>query len=170
MLNISAGGDIPGPVSDDPMAKAVEAAWRAGIVVVCAAGNEGEFGNGGMLSPGNDPLAITVGALDTKQTATLDDDAVCAYSSIGPTLFDEFAKPDVVAPGNRLISLRVKASFVDRTWPAEPHRGVRRTRPPPRLRRSRRTSSSPGRARRRRSWPAWSPSCSSATRASRPTT
>jgi len=117
VLNISAGGDIPGPASDDPMAKAVEAAWRAGIVVVCAAGNEGEFGNGGVLSPGNDPLAITVGALDTNQTAALDDDAVCAYSSVGPTLFDEFAKPDLVAPGNRLISLRVKASFIDRTWP-----------------------------------------------------
>jgi serine protease AprX len=117
VLNISAGGDIPGPISDDPLAKAVEAAWRAGIVVICAAGNEGEFGNGGILSPGNDPLAITVGALDTKQTATLDDDAVCGYSSIGPTLFDEFAKPDIVAPGNRLISLRVNGSFVDRTWP-----------------------------------------------------
>jgi serine protease AprX len=117
VLNISAGGDIPGPVADDPMAKAVEAAWKAGIVVVCAAGNEGEFGNGGVLSPGNDPLAITVGALDTKQTAAPADDAVCAYSSRGPTLFDEFAKPDVVAPGNRLVSLRAKASFVDRTWP-----------------------------------------------------
>ena len=33
-----------------------EAAWRHGIVVVCAAGNEGEFGLGGVLSPGNDPL------------------------------------------------------------------------------------------------------------------
>jgi serine protease AprX len=117
VLNISAGGDIPGPTVDDPMAKAVEAAWKAGIVVVCAAGNEGEFGNGGILSPGNDPLAITVGALDTKQTASTTDDAVCGYSSLGPTLFDEFAKPDVVAPGNRLISLRVKASFVDRAWP-----------------------------------------------------
>ncbi len=117
VLNISAGGDVPGPAADDPMAKAVDAAWRAGIVVVCAAGNEGDFGNGGILSPGNDALAITVGALDTRQTASTSDDAVCAYSSLGPTLFDEFAKPDVVAPGNRLISLRVRGSYVDRTWP-----------------------------------------------------
>ena len=117
VLNISVGGDIPGPTTDDPMAKAVEAAWKAGIVVVCAAGNEGGFGQGGVLSPGNDPYVVTVGALDTKQTATTNDDTVCTYSSQGPTLFDEFAKPDLVAPGNRLVSLRVPASFIDRTWP-----------------------------------------------------
>jgi len=117
VLNISVGGDIPGPTVDDPMAQAVEAAWKAGIVVVCAAGNEGAFGPGGVLSPGNDPYVITVGALDTKQTATTADDTVCTYSSEGPTLYDEFAKPDLVAPGNRLISLRVPASYIDRTWP-----------------------------------------------------
>ena len=69
VLNVSVGGDPVGPVSVDPVAQAVEAAWRHGIVVVCAAGNEGEFGLGGVLSPGNDPYVITVGADDTRQTA-----------------------------------------------------------------------------------------------------
>ena len=62
VLNISIGGNPAGPTAEDPLAQAVEAAWDAGIVVVCAAGNEGEFGLGGVLSPGNDPAVITVGA------------------------------------------------------------------------------------------------------------
>ncbi len=84
VLNISIGGNPSGPAAEDPLAQAVEAAWEAGIVVVCAAGNEGEFGLGGVLSPGNDPAVITVGATDTRQTADLADDVVCAYSSMGP--------------------------------------------------------------------------------------
>jgi serine protease AprX len=117
VLNISIGGNPTGPVAEDPLAKAVEAAWDAGIVVVCAAGNEGEFGLGGVLSPGNDPAVITVGATDTKQTPGVGDDAVCVYSSMGPTLYDEIAKPDLVAPGNRLISLLEQSSYIDRTFP-----------------------------------------------------
>ena len=117
VLNISLGTNPTGPVAQDPIAQAVEAAWKAGIVVVCAAGNEGEFGPGSVLSPGNDPYVITVGGTDTQQTAVVDDDAMLPYSSVGPTLFDEIAKPDVVAPGRRLISLREKASYVDREFP-----------------------------------------------------
>ena len=117
VLNISIGGNPSGPTAEDPLALAVESAWDAGIVVVCAAGNEGEFGLGGVLSPGNDPAVITVGATDTRQTADVDDDVVCGYSSMGPTLYDEVAKPDLVAPGNRLISLREQSSYIDRAFP-----------------------------------------------------
>jgi len=117
VLNVSVGGNPVGPAAEDPVALAVEAAWRHGIVVVCAAGNEGEFGLGGVISPGNDPYVITVGADDTKQTGTVADDTVAAYSSRGPTLYDEYAKPDLVAPGNRVVSLRVKSSYIDRTFP-----------------------------------------------------
>ena len=87
------GGNPVAAVSQEPVAQAVEAAWRHGIAVVCAAGNEGEFGLGGVLSPGNDPYVITVGADDTRQTADVVDDAVAGYSSRGPTLYDEIAKP-----------------------------------------------------------------------------
>ena len=117
VLNISLGGDVTGPLQTDPLAMAVEAAWKAGIVVVTAAGNEGDFGAGGILSPGNDPYVITVGAMNTQQTADPSDDTVCTYSSIGPTLYDEIAKPDVIAPGNRNISLRVPFSYIDLTAP-----------------------------------------------------
>ncbi len=117
VLNLSIGGNPVGSFTRDPVDRAVEAAWRDGIVVVCAAGNEGDFGPGGILSPGNDPFVITVGATDTRQTADVTDDAVASYSSVGPTLFDEVAKPDLVAPGNRLISLRTEGSYIDTNFP-----------------------------------------------------
>jgi serine protease AprX len=117
VLNLSIGSNPVAPTDFDPIAKAVEFAWRNGITVVCAAGNEGEFGPGGILSPGNSPYVITVGASDTRQTATTSDDAVTSYSSVGPTLWDEFAKPDLVAPGNRLISVRVNGSYIDTAFP-----------------------------------------------------
>jgi len=113
VLNISIGGNPVSTFTRDPVDMAVEAAWRAGITVVCAAGNEGDFGSGGILSPGNDPFVITVGATDTKQTANVADDVVTSYSSVGPTLFDEVAKPDLVAPGNQLVSLRTADSYID---------------------------------------------------------
>ncbi|MGE5228643.1 MAG: S8 family peptidase [Deltaproteobacteria bacterium] len=117
VLNLSIGSNPVAPADFDPIAQAVELAWKNGITVVCAAGNEGEFGPGGILSPGNSPYVITVGATDTRQTASLGDDEVAFYSSVGPTLWDEYAKPDVVAPGNRLISLRVKGSYIDTEFP-----------------------------------------------------
>lgn len=117
VLNLSIGSNPTGPVETDPIARAVEAAWKRGITVVCAAGNEGEFGLGGILSPGNSPYAITVGATDTRQTADTADDTVTTYSSMGPTLWDEYAKPDLVAPGNRLVSVRARGSYIDRWFP-----------------------------------------------------
>ncbi len=117
VLNLSIGSNPVAPTAFDPIAKAVEFAWKNGIAVVCAAGNEGEFGPGGILSPANSPYVITVGATDTRQSPELSDDAVTYYSSLGPTLFDEIAKPDIVAPGNRVISLRVRDSYIDVNYP-----------------------------------------------------
>ncbi len=117
VINLSIGGDPVGPASIDPVDLACEAAVKAGIVVVAAAGNEGAFGLGGVVAPGNDPYVLTVGATDTLQTRSTSDDTVAKYSSWGPTLFDEYAKPDLVAPGNRVISLRVPDSFIDTNFP-----------------------------------------------------
>src|SRR5665648_561721 len=113
VLNISIGGNPVSSFTRDPVDQAVEAAWRNGITVVCAAGNEGDFGSGGILSPGNDPFVITVGATDTRQTADVADDVVAAYSSMGATLFDEVAKPELGAPGKQLLSLRTAGSYID---------------------------------------------------------
>ena len=110
VVNLSLGHPIYEPAATDPLVQAVEACVRAGVTVVVAAGNNGwnadtqQSGYGGINSPGNAPDAITVGAVDTKNTATRDDDVVAPYSSRGPTWFDAYAKPDIVAPGHKLVS------------------------------------------------------------------
>jgi len=110
VINLSLGHPIFEAAGTDPLVQAVEAAVRAGIVVVVSAGNVGRSlttglpGYAGILSPGNAPSAITVGALDTHNTTTRSDDTIPTYSSRGPTWYDALPKPDLVAPGQGLIS------------------------------------------------------------------
>jgi serine protease AprX len=106
IINLSLGHPIFAPAAFDPLVRAVEQASAAGITVIIAAGNNpgNRMGYAGIMSPGNAPSAITSGAVDTKWTTSRDDDVVAAYSARGPTWFDAFAKPDVVAPGSDLIS------------------------------------------------------------------
>ena len=121
VINMSLGRPIFESYTLDPVDQAVEAAWKAGIVVVTAAGNEGRYlptdGFGTIVVPGNDPSVITVGATMTEVTSTRVDDQIASYSSKGPTAIDHTAKPDLVAPGNRLVSLRVAGSTLDSTYP-----------------------------------------------------
>src|SRR5579863_7363674 len=111
VINLSLGHPIFESFSVDPLCQAVEAAWRAGITVVVAAGNLGRDNSLGTLgyatinSPGNDPYVITVGAMNANQTPWRSDDQVASYSSKGPTLVDHVVKPDLVAPGNNVVSL-----------------------------------------------------------------
>jgi len=110
IINLSLGHPIFEPAAQDPLVQAVEAAVRAGIVVVVSAGNygvdrdTGTEGYAGITSPGNAPSAITVGALDTLLTDSRDDDVVARYSSRGPTWYDAYAKPDIVAPGSAIVA------------------------------------------------------------------
>ena len=60
---------------------------------------------------------ITVGATNDHQTADLSDDTTTTYSSRGPTAIDLVAKPDLVAPGNRIVSLRSPGSYQDLLFP-----------------------------------------------------
>jgi len=39
------------------------------------------------------------------------------FSSRGPTLLDRVAKPDILAPGNRIVSLRAPGSHLDELFP-----------------------------------------------------
>jgi serine protease AprX len=123
VINLSLGHTVMEPVATDPLCEAVERAVRAGIVVVASAGNRGKTDDGspilgGITSPGNSPHAITVGALNTFNTVSRGDDAVTTYSSRGPTRFDLAVKPDVVAPGNKIVSLEIPSSYLARTYPA----------------------------------------------------
>lgn len=111
IINLSLGRPVFESYTTDPLCQAVEAAWKAGIVVVVAAGNNGRdntFGRSGygtVNSPGNDPYVLTVGAMKEKNTAFRGDDEIASYSAKGPTTIDHIAKPDMVAPGNQIISL-----------------------------------------------------------------
>ena len=40
-----------------------------------------------------------------KDTPWRNDDKIASYSSKGPTLLDHVVKPDLVAPGNNVVSL-----------------------------------------------------------------
>ena len=110
IINLSLGRPVMESYTLDPLCQAVEQAWTAGIVVIVAAGNEGRnntrgtSGYGTITSPGNDPYAITVGAMKDMKSLSRGDDQMASYSSKGPTLFDQIAKPDLVAPGNKVIS------------------------------------------------------------------
>ena len=121
VINMSLGRPVFESYKLDPVDQAVEAAWKAGIVVVCAAGNSGRFaatnGFGTVGVPANDPAVITVGATMTEGTATRVDDKIASYSSKGPTTLDHIVKPDLVAPGNAQVSLLVKGSTLDTTYP-----------------------------------------------------
>lgn len=108
VLSLSLGAPVQGPPSGDPLVGAAEAAWRAGIVVCAAAGNDGPSPRS-VASPGVAPSVITVGASDDRGTPSPDDDAVAYFSSRGPTP-DGRPKPDVVAPGVGITSLRAPRS------------------------------------------------------------
>src|ERR1700716_413131 len=48
--------------------------------------------------------------MKTNGTAARSDDTIASYSSKGPTLVDHIVKPDLVAPGNQVISLEAPNS------------------------------------------------------------
>jgi serine protease AprX len=115
-INLSLGHPIYESAATDPLVQAVEHAVRAGLVVITTSGNvginpaTGEPGYTGILSPGNAPSALTVGAVNTAATRTRTDDRVTPYSSRGPSWYDAFPKPDVVAPGHNMLSVAAATS------------------------------------------------------------
>jgi serine protease AprX len=123
VINLSLGRPVYESYQLDPLCQAVEAAWKAGIVVVVAAGNLGRdndygtHGYGLIAAPGNDPYVITVGAMNAMGTPTKNDDVITTYSSKGPSAVDHVIKPDLVAPGNRIASLLVPGSTLDQEFP-----------------------------------------------------
>ena len=116
VLNLSFGTDARQSAFLDPLNHAVQRVWDAGILVVVSAGNAGP-GDGAVRKPGDDPVALTVGAADLGGTSDPGDDRVAEFSSRGPTA-DGISKPDLVAPGISIVSLRAPDSTADRLRPA----------------------------------------------------
>jgi serine protease AprX len=118
VINLSIGANSTTSFVNDPICQAVRAAVSAGIVVVVSAGNFGKNVSGhevygSISSPGTEPTAITVGAINTHNTEKRSDDVVINFSSRGPTrsytisknnqkVYDNLIKPDLVAPGYQI--------------------------------------------------------------------
>ena len=103
VVNLSLESSVAESYKTDPLDAAVESAWFSGIVVVAAAGNRGSDSDAVRYAPGNDPFAISVGAVDDLGTKSPDDDLLADWSSRGNTQ-DGFAKPEIVAPGAHIVS------------------------------------------------------------------
>ena len=119
VLNLSLGFQSNESTLINPLDLAVSAVWNAGITVVASAGNAGPF-NGTILSPGDDPLVITVGALDDMGAATgsTSGDEMTNFSSAGPTSPDGWVKPDLVTSGRSVVSLAAPGSTLVSEYPS----------------------------------------------------
>jgi serine protease AprX len=121
VLNLSYGTNSTQAYGIDPLAFAVEQAWKAGIVVVAAAGNSG-YQTGasaqGLADPAYDPQILAVGGADTMGTASPWDDQVGSYSAGAASCSTACRAPDVIAPGTHMQGLRVPGSYIDQNNPA----------------------------------------------------
>ena len=116
VVNLSLSSTVAESYRTDPLDAAAESAWFSGLVVVTAAGNEGATNDGVTFAPANDPWVITAGALDDRGTFTRLDDVLASWSSHGLTQ-DGVRKPEVLAPGARLVSTLAPGSDFARLCP-----------------------------------------------------
>ena len=112
VINLSYGTDSTQDSSIDPLAYAVENAWKHGIVVVAAGGNDGETSKT-LADPASDPHVLAVGAMDDAGTVSRTDDTVPVWSTHGT---DQRAV-DVVAPGVSVLGLRNPGGLADTEFP-----------------------------------------------------
>ncbi|SNT03428.1 serine protease AprX [Geodermatophilus pulveris] len=112
VINLSYGTDSTQPSSVDPLAFAVENAWRNGVVVVVAGGNDGQS-QLTLANPASDPYVLAVGAVDTKGTTSAVDDTVPEWSTRGSNT----RHVDVVAPGVSVLGTRVPNGYADERNP-----------------------------------------------------
>ncbi len=96
VVNLSCGGDFEASYLTDSLCQTAEAAVKAGLIVVCAAGNSGHSPEHTVLPPASAPAVITVGGVNDRNTLEFDDNEPF-HSSYGPT-FDGLQKPEIIAP------------------------------------------------------------------------
>ncbi|WAU85249.1 S8 family serine peptidase [Streptomyces sp. Qhu-G9] len=103
VINLSLGGGDTAEI--DPMeAQVNKLSKEKGVLFAIAAGNDGEFGEQTVGSPGSAEAALTVGAVD-------DADKLAEFSSTGPGL-DGQIKPDVTAPGVDITAASAPGSVI----------------------------------------------------------
>ena len=112
IISLSYGTGGNPTVWTDPMSAAVQQAYKAGITVVAAAGNQGN-GYGKLTQPAADYYTLSVGATDTVGTTDPADDVLTSFTNLA----NDGRPLDVLAPGMSIPSLRVPGSNVDNSFP-----------------------------------------------------
>lgn len=95
IVNISVGTTYKTGNDQDALIRGVEELWDKGLIVVAAAGNLGPKPSS-ITAPGSSKKIITVGSSDLLEGSS-------GVSGCGPT-YDCICKPDIVAPGNHIMS------------------------------------------------------------------
>ena len=120
VINLSYGTNSTQPYGIDPLAYAVEQAWKAGIVVVAAAGNTG-YQNGANAQ--GSPIRPTTrrssrSVQRTRWGRRPWDDQVASFSAGAASCSNGCRAPDLIAPGTHMQGLRVPGSYIDQNNPA----------------------------------------------------
>ena len=118
IISLSFGDNSTNANPDDNLSIVVDNAVSEGVVVVVAAGNEGEKERVVITSPGCARDSICVGAIDKYNN-------VASFSSMGPVEWNGgyMVKPDLVAPGVGIISTKKSGGYTSMsgTSMATPH-------------------------------------------------
>ena len=112
VLNLAYGSGGDPSTWSDPLQYAVEQAWEAGIVVVVAAGNNGNLSSR-LANPATDKYVLSVGATATHGTLAKTDDTLSIFTNLG----NSGKQVDVLAPGQSILSLSDPGSYVDTYFP-----------------------------------------------------
>src|SRR5262249_56448407 len=118
VLNLSYGTNSAQAYTVDPLAFAAEQAWKHGITVVAAGGNDGfqrKKKVPALADPAVDPFVIALGSADTNATQTLMDDQVPSFSPWPKKGASRGV--DLLAPGVHVQGLRVTNAFIDANNP-----------------------------------------------------
>ncbi len=107
IISLSLGGATTGAsiIFGDAVENSVDDAYDAGIVVVAAAGNDGENDDGDVASPGTVSTVICVGGVDSQGNLWSGSSIGDNNGRIWPLLLprnDPDRKPEIVAPGHEV--------------------------------------------------------------------
>ena len=104
IISLSLGGSQDTNGTEGDSSSATRQATDAGIYVVAAAGNDGLDDDGDVASPGSVDLAISVGATTQGGSVWQNSSVGASYDREGFPRQHPNMKPEVVAPGERIIS------------------------------------------------------------------
>lgn len=104
IISLSLGGTEDSDVIEGGSSAATRQATDAGIYVVAAAGNDGLDDDGDVASPGSVELAISVGATTRAGAVWANSSTGDMTDRNGAARVHPHMKPEVVAPGERIVS------------------------------------------------------------------